>query len=187
RDFAYVTPKGLREAGQLLQRHQGRAALKAGGVDLVDLMKEGIATPSIVVNLLPLRGLATIEDDAARGLSIGPLATLAQIAEHPRVIARYPLLAKAVGDAATPQLRGVATIGGNLCQRPRCWYFRSVDFPCLKKGGDTCFAIDGDNRYHAIFGDGPCHIVSASSAGLALVALGGTVLVQGTAGAGEGT
>lgn len=182
RDFEFVTPKGLREAGLLLVKHGERAALKAGGIDLVDLMKEGIASPSIVVNLLPLRTLESIEDDGARGLTIGPLATLARVADDAKVAARYPLLAAALGEAATPQLRNVATIGGNLCQRPRCWYFRSAEFACLKKGGDTCFAVDGDNRYHAIFGDGPCHIVSPSSAGLALVALGGTITVLGASG-----
>jgi xanthine dehydrogenase YagS FAD-binding subunit len=137
----------------------------------VDRMKEGIATPAGLINLLALKDLATIADDPAEGLAIGPLATLDAIANHPMILARYPLLARAAGEAATPQLRNVATIGGNLCQRPRCWYFRSADFPCLKKGGDTCFAVEGDNRYHAIFGGGPCHIVSPSSTGLALAAL----------------
>jgi xanthine dehydrogenase YagS FAD-binding subunit len=192
RDFELITPKGLREASLLLVgRTDGgeatnvgivAAVAKAGGIDLLDLMKEGILSPRTVVNLLPLEGQAKIEEDPDRGLSIGPLATLAAIAEDARVQARYPLLAMAVGEAATPQLRNVATIGGNLCQRPRCWYFRSLDFPCLKKGGETCFAVEGDNRYHAIFGDGPCHIVSPSSAGLALVALGGTISVVGPEG-----
>lgn len=182
RDFEFVTPKGLREAGLLLKQHGGQAAIKAGGIDLLDLMKEGIATPSVLVNILPLPGLAGIADDQEHGLSIGALATLTSVAEDPLVARRYPLLAKAVGEAATPQLRNVATIGGNLCQRPRCWYFRSADFDCLKKGGDTCFAVEGDNRYHAIFGNAPCHIVSPSSVGLALVALGGSVRMIGGAG-----
>ena len=178
-DFDYVTPKGLGEASALLRKHGPRAALKAGGVDLVDLMKEGIAAPSVVVNLLSLPGLAAISEDPEKGLAIGSLVTLDAIATHPAVTARYPVLARAAGEAATPQIRNVATLGGNLCQRPRCWYFRSADFHCLKKGGDTCFAVEGDNRYHAIFGDGPCHIVSPSSTGLALVALGGSVDVVG--------
>jgi xanthine dehydrogenase YagS FAD-binding subunit len=174
-DFDYVTPRGAREASLVMKNHAGAAALKAGGIDLVDLMKEGIAAPTVIVNLLPLRDLASIRDDEARGLTVGALATLATIAAHPAVLERYPLLAAALGEAATPQLRNTATIGGNLCQRPRCWYFRSADFACLKKGGDTCFAVEGDNRYHAIFGDDSCHIVSPTSAGLALVALGGTI------------
>jgi xanthine dehydrogenase YagS FAD-binding subunit len=172
RDFEFLAPVGLKEATLLLMKYGGKAAVKAGGIDLLDLMKEGIAQPPSLLNILPLAELRTIKDDPAEGLTIGPLATLNEVATHPAIVKRYPVLAAAVGEAATPQIRNVATLGGNLCQRPRCWYFRSSDFNCLKKGGDTCFAVDGDNRYHAVFGDGPCHIVSASSAGLALVALG---------------
>ena len=164
RDFEFLTPAGAKEAALLLKKYGGRASLKAGGIDLLDLMKEGIEAPDSIVNLLPLKELETITDDPAEGLTIGPLATLDAIATDPRILRRYPLLARVVGEAATPQLRNVATLGGNLCQRPRCWYFRSADFPCLKKGGTTCFAVEGDNRYHAIFGEGPCHIVSPSSA-----------------------
>ena len=178
RDFEYLVPTDLDAVTMLLKKYGAggvASMVKAGGVDLLDLMKEGIAAPDNLINVLALKELAAIADDRAEGLTVGPLATLDAVASSPTVVKRYPLLAKAVGEAATPQIRNVATIGGNLCQRPRCWYFRSIDFPCLKKGGNTCFAVEGDNRYHAIFGDGPCHIVSPSSAGLALVALGAAI------------
>lgn len=175
REFEYQVPTSLESATMLLKKYGERAVLKAGGIDLVDLMKEGIAAPGYVIDLLALDGLDAITDDPNEGLTIGPLATLAAIAGSAKVLRRYPLLAAVAGEAATPQLRNVATLGGNLCQRPRCWYFRSADFACAKKGGDTCFAVAGDNRYHAIFGDGPCHIVSPSSTGLVLVALAGGI------------
>jgi xanthine dehydrogenase YagS FAD-binding subunit len=175
RDFEYVTPVDLPSAAAFLERHGGRAALKAGGTDLVDLMKEGIAAPESVINLLGIRGVSGVEDAEGGNLTIGALATLDAVASDRRITRHYHALALAAGDAATPQIRNVATIGGNLCQRPRCWYFRSADFPCLKKGGDICFSVDGDNRFHAIFGDGPCFIVTPSSAGVALVALGATI------------
>ena len=175
RDFEYLVPSGLKEATFVMRKYGGRALPKGGGIDLLDLMKEGILAPMALMNLLPLAELGGITDDPSEGLTIGPRETLDAVASHPAVKARYPVLAKALADAATPQIRNVATIGGNLCQRPRCWYFRSADFACLKKGGTTCFAVEGDNRYHAVFGGGPCHIVHASSAGLALVALSGAV------------
>jgi xanthine dehydrogenase YagS FAD-binding subunit len=109
---------------------------------------------------------------AKTGLQLGPLVTLAQLDADPTIRRRYTALADAAGHAATPQIRNMATVGGNLLQRPRCWYFRSEQFHCRKKGGERCFAIEGENQYHAIFGNQLCAIVHPSATATALVALG---------------
>ena len=103
---------------------------------------------------------------------IGALTTLAEIANDATLRRHYPALAAAAAHAATPQIRNAATIGGNLLQRPRCWYFRNEEFHCLKKGGPRCFAVEGENQYHAIFGDAPCHIVHPSSLAVPILAYG---------------
>jgi xanthine dehydrogenase YagS FAD-binding subunit len=159
-----------------------RVSLKAGGVDLLDLMKERLHQPDLVVTLRNIPGLDKVEDDGHGGLAIGPLVTLATLAEHPLVRERAPILADAVGHAATPQIRNMATLGGNLLQRPRCWYFRSDDFPCRRKGGEICFAQDGENQYHAIFHNQLCAIVHPSASSTPLVALGGSLKVKGQRG-----
>lgn len=148
--------------------------IKAGGIDLLDLLKERIEPSDKVVSILgvePLRGIRETD----KGLEIGALTTLAELIESPVANKAAKALVDSVRNAASPQLRAVATLGGNICQRPRCWYFRSGDHECLKKGGSTCFAVDGDNTYHALFGKGPCHIVHASNAATALVALGAEI------------
>ena len=152
----------------------GEGAFKAGGVDLLDLMKDGIASPSRLVNIRQVRGLDQISEDD-KGLRIGPLATLTQIEEHPLIQKKYIALAEAASRVATPQIRNMATIGGNLLQRPRCWYFRSEDFHCRKKGGTHCFAQDGENDYHAIFDNRVCAIIHPSGMAVPLVALNGRV------------
>jgi len=154
--------------------------LKAGGIDLLDLMKEGILEPDRLVNL------RTVGDEVLRrievgedGGSIGALCTLSDLAVHEGVRRTAPVIARAVEFAASPQVRNVATAGGNLLQRPRCWYFRNLQFECLKRGGSECFAVPGENRYHAIFGGGPCHIVHPSNLAPALWVLDGTVHLEG--------
>src|ERR1019366_293536 len=146
--------------------------VEAGGVDLVDLMKEGLLTPRRLVNLRGVAELSGIAQDQDGALRIGAMATLAQIGEHPLVRARYVALADAAASSASPQIRQVATLGGNLLQRPRCWYFRSAQHHCARKGGETCFAFAGENQYHAIFDHRGCAIVHPSTAATALVALG---------------
>src|SRR5690348_17017488 len=116
------------------------AVLKAGGVDLLDLLKENLIQPRRLVNLRTVPGLDHIQDDQKTGLKIGPLVTLAELDANTIVRKRYTALADAAGNAATPQIRNMATIGGNLVQRPRCWYFRNEQFHCKKKGGELCFA-----------------------------------------------
>lgn len=163
------------------------ATPKAGGLDLLDLMKEGISTPPRLVNLRTVRGLDGIEGAAGQGMRIGPLVTLARLAEEPMVRRRFRALADAAGHAATPQIRNVATLAGNVLQRPRCWYFRSEAFACRRKGGTHCFAIDGENQYHAIFDNGFCAVVHASSTAAALVALGASLAITGPQGTREVT
>ena len=149
--------------------------LKAGGIDLLNLMKQDLLRPRRVVNLRGVNGLDRIVEENDGVLRIGVLATLAQVAQHPLVRDRYGALADAAGNLASPQIRNVATLGGNLLQRPQCWYFRSAQHVCARKGGDTCFAFGGENQYHAIFEQNGCAIVQPSTAATALVALGAVV------------
>lgn len=156
---------------------EGQAALKAGGIDLLDLMKEGVESPAAVVSIGGLAALRYIREEKD-GVHIGCLTTLADIGRDNLLRTKYAVLHHAAAEAATPQIRERATVGGNLCQRPRCWYFRNKEFLCLKKGGDTCFAVEGENRYHSIFGGGPSYIVHPSNVAPALVALDGIIVVR---------
>lgn len=155
---------------QALSAVSSDSAFKAGGVDLLDLMKDDIYAPKRLVNIRNIQGLNEIRDDE-QGLHIGPLATLSEIAEHATIQKKYPAISDAADRVATPQIRNMATVGGNLAQRPRCWYFRSEDFHCRKKGGTHCFAQDGENDYHAIFDNRTCAIVHPSGIAIPLVAL----------------
>ncbi len=154
------------------------AAIKAGGVDLIDLMKERIAQPTRLVNINGISELDFVKIDGDT-LRVGPLVTLARLADDPLIRKHATALSHAASHAATPQIRNQATIGGNLLQRPRCWYFRGESFPCRKKGGERCFAQDGENQFHAIFNNGLCAIVHPSSMGCALVALGASIELTG--------
>ena len=158
------------EAGALAALERGYRP-KAGGIDLLDLLKEREEAPDAMVSIAALRGVEPVRREPSGALVLDPLMTLAEL--EAAMAAPCPALAQSIAQAATPQIRAVATIGGNLLQRPRCWYFRSADFPCLKKGGSTCYAVEGENRFHALIGGGPCHIVHASSLAHALVALDG--------------
>ena len=153
-----------------------------GGQDLLTTMKEYLVRPPRVVNLKTIKGLNEIKSDGKGGLHIGATATLAEIEEHPEIKARYPGLAEAAHSIATPQIRHMGTLGGNLCQRPRCWYFRLDTVHCRKKGGDTCYAMAGENKYNAIFDTGPSKIVHPSDLATMLVALGATATIAGPAG-----
>ncbi len=161
------------EHGALSQLGDG-AVVKAGGVDLLDLMKNGVLTPPKLVNIRNISGMRGVHE-SSQGLTIGALSTLAEISDHPLVQSQYAILSDACGHAATPHIRNMATIGGNLLQQNRCWYFRSEDFQCLKKGKDTCFAFDGLNQYHAIFDNHTCPSVAPSSAAVALLGLNASV------------
>ena len=160
----------------------GAVVLKAGGVDLLDLMKEGLLVPKRVVNLRAVPELGRIVEEKDGSMRIGATVTLAQLGAHPAIRARYRALAQAAGNSASPQLRNMATIGGNLLQRPRCWYFRSLEHHCVRKGGQTCFAFAGENAYHAIFGQNGCAIVHPSTSATALVAFDARVELVGAKG-----
>jgi len=155
---------------QALSAVTSDSVFKAGGVDLLDLMKDDISAPRRLVNIRNMQGLNEIREDE-QGLHIGPLTTLTQIGEHQIIQKKYTAISDAADRVATPQIRNMGTIGGNLAQRPRCWYFRSEDFQCRKKGGKHCFAQDGENEYHAIFDNRTCAIVHPSGLAVPLVAL----------------
>src|SRR5260221_4149187 len=169
--FELAQATSTAEARELLAEKKG-AVLKAGGIDLLDHLKEHLLEPPRVVDLKRIAGLDQVAAEPDGSLRIGPLVTLAKVAAHPTVQKTHPALARACGEAASPQIRNVATIGGNVLQRPRCWYYRLESYPCLKKGGDVCYAVGGENRYHVIFGGGPSYAPHPSNAAVALVAPG---------------
>jgi xanthine dehydrogenase YagS FAD-binding subunit len=171
--FSWVEPKNLEEAGAELRRG---GVLLAGGIDLLTLLKERLIEPPSVVNLKSLKDLKGIQ--MGPPLRLGALVTLREIAENEGIRRNYPALAESALSVASPQIRNVGTLGGNLCQRPRCWYFRNEEIHCLKKGGVACFAVAGNNEYHAILGGGPCHIVHPSDLAPALIALNATVVTN---------
>jgi len=158
------------------------AHILAGGTDLLGCLRDEVFTARTLVSLNGIKELKGIGARAGGGLRIGALTTLSEIAENRQVASGYPVLAQAAAAAASPQLRNQGTVGGNLCQRPRCWYFRG-DFQCLRKGGKTCFAVSGENEFHCIFGGDPCFIVHPSDTASALVALDAKVSITGPKGA----
>jgi xanthine dehydrogenase YagS FAD-binding subunit len=167
-EFTYVRPGSLSEA--LEHARSEGAVLHAGGTDLLGCLRDGVFSAGKVVAIGDLEELRRISPTRDGGLRIGALATLAEVAAHPLILEHYTALAQGAASAASPQLRNQGTLGGNLCQRPRCWYFRG-DFQCLRKGGPMCYAIVGENQYHCIFGGDPCYIVHPSDTAPALVAL----------------
>lgn len=158
--FEIAQAASLEQAAKLAARPG--ASVKAGGVDLIDLMKEHLLEPERLVSILRVPGAAEIREEGG-ALVIGPTVTLAACSRSPLVLARAHAVAQAAGEAATPQIRNQATCGGNLLQRPRCWYFRKEELVCRRKGGADCMALDGENRYHAIFGNKVCPIVHPSN------------------------
>jgi xanthine dehydrogenase YagS FAD-binding subunit len=185
--FEYAMPKSKEQAVGLLGQSWGDAELLAGGTDLLALMKDEVVTPKRLVNLKSIAGLDGISYSARTGLRIGALVRIADFADHADVRKYYPTLARVADDAASPQIRNQATMGGNLCQRPRCWYFRN-GHGLLAKDPQTgkSLVIEGDNRYHAILGnEGPAYFVSPSSIAPALIAAGAKVRIFGANGARE--
>ena len=177
--FAYVNAANEREALAALDAQRGRVLPLAGGMDLLGLMKNYVAQPERVVNIKSLDKAITVSPAGAR---IGAAASLIELIEHQALAKSYPALIQSADDVGTPQIRNAGTIGGNIMQRPRCWYFRNEEFHCLKKGGPRCFAVEGENQYHAIFGGGPCHIVHPSSLAVPLIAYGAKFRVVGANG-----
>jgi xanthine dehydrogenase YagS FAD-binding subunit len=183
RAFEYATAASVDDAIQALGRDANDSIrLLAGGTDLLTLMKADIIVPEQLIDIKRASELTAGIEETADGLTIGALTSLSDIETHPLVAERYPALAEAAAIAATPQLRNMATVGGNLLQRSRCWYFRSSHFTCWLKGGDECYARGGQNREHALFSDGPCVSAHPSDLATALVALDASVRVRGASG-----
>jgi xanthine dehydrogenase YagS FAD-binding subunit len=157
-----------------LSQLKNGAVVKAGGVDLLDRMKNGTDTPTRLVNIRNIRELRGVQT-TPEGLTIGALTTLAEIADDPTIRTQYTILSDACGHTATPHIRNMATIGGNVLQELQCWYFRSAEFQCIRKGKDLCFAFSGLNQYHAIMDYGGCPSVAPSSGAVALLALNATL------------
>ncbi len=178
--FDYASPKTPGQAVRLLAAPD--AAPLAGGSDLLALMKDGIETPKRLVSLRAVEGLTGVRAEKDKGLRIGALTTLDDLAADPALGWEYPAIVAAAGRLAGPQIRNVATVGGNLCQRPRCWYFRN-GFGLLAMKDGKSMVPEGDNRYHAILGnDGPAYFVQPSTLVPLLVAVGAQVLLFGPEG-----
>ena len=179
-NFSYIRPRSLKEAIQHLSSDGAR--VHAGGTDLLGCLRDNIFGTKKVVSISGLKELRFIRETKEGGLRIGTLTTISEIANSKRVRDRYPGLAKATSEVASPQLRNQGTIGGNLCQKPRCWYYRG-EFHCLRKGGNTCYAYQGENQFHCIFGSGHiCYITHPSDAATALVAYQATLRIAGPKG-----
>jgi len=179
--FKYVRPGSLDEAVRLAAADGAR--LHAGGTDLLGCLRDGVFGADTLVSLTGCDTLRGVRETADGGLAIGALTPVSQVAEHPLVRERYPALAQGAAAVASPQLRHQGTLGGNLCQKPRCWYYRNEGFLCLRKGGGMCYAEAGQNQFHAIFGSGGlCYVVHPSDTAPALVAFEASVRVAGPRG-----
>jgi xanthine dehydrogenase YagS FAD-binding subunit len=177
--FSYVRVRSVDEAVEYLSLEG--AMVHAGGTDLLGCLRDRVFDVTTVVSIAGLTELHGIAETAGGGLSIGSLTTIAEIARHPVIRSKYRALSMAAAEVASPQLRNQGTIGGNLCQKPRCWYYRG-EFHCLRKGGDRCYAVEGENAYHCILGGDNCFIVHPSDTAPALVALQANVVIAGPQG-----
>ena len=187
KNFEWVTPNSLEQAIELLPRGRTQAErdatkLVAGGQDLLTELKEHLVEPDTLVDLKRIPGLDALESTADGGLKIGALVRLATLEKDAELRARVPMLCEAAESIASPQIRSRATVGGNLCQRPRCWYYRSEHAVCIKKGGAECFSYSGLSKYNAILGGGPSYIVHPSDLAPALVALDAEATILGPRG-----
>jgi xanthine dehydrogenase YagS FAD-binding subunit len=185
KSFKHIDAKTVNEACRLLEKYEGKAKLIAGGTDLLGILKDRILPdyPEALINLKTIHGLDYIKEDA-KGLKIGALTTLANIANSPVIKGKYKVLAEAAQAVGSPQIRNMATLAGNLCQEVRCWYYR---YPhhiggrilCLRKGRGPCLAVSGDNRYHAILEGRKCFAVCPSDTAIALTALDAKIRIVG--------
>lgn len=188
RSFTHINVDTIEEAYSLLDKYKGKAVLNAGGTDLLGVLKDEIFSeyPSVVINLKTISGLDSISENNG-GLKLGALTKLSDIANSLLIKKRYPVLAEAARTVATPQIRNAATLGGNLCQDVRCWYYRyprhiGGPIQCLRKGNGPCLAVRGDNRYHAIMEGKKCFAVCPSDTAVALAALDASIHVAGPEG-----
>ena len=174
-DIDHLDAQTIESAISFLKSYGDQAKIIAGGVDLISLIKKRVSLPHVLVNMKTIPGLAYIEKNVD-GLKIGPLTTIHDIELDDTVRNRFPMLAEAAQSIASPQIRNMGTVGGNLCQDVWCWYYRRSPgtgraFFCRRKGGDQCYAVSGDNRYHAVFNIGKCIAVCPSDLAPALIAL----------------
>src|SRR5437660_5797633 len=188
RGFELYDAGTVKEAVDLLQKHGSRTVkVLGGGSDLVGgVMKDwvqgkGMPLPEVLIDLTTIKDLATIKVDGG-STTIGAVVTLQEIVDNDELKKRLPLLTQAAESVASPLIRNFGTLGGNVNQRPRCWFFRGEDFNCYKKGGDFCYAVTGDNRYHAIIGGELCYIVHPSDTATALLALNAKAKISGVGG-----
>jgi xanthine dehydrogenase YagS FAD-binding subunit len=187
KQFDLYEPTSISEATGFLSQFGAKARVVAGGSDLLGgIMKDwvtgkGMPLPDQIIDLTTIPDLKGIKP-GADGFHIGPTTTLSELIEHPDLTAKVPLLGMAASSVASPLIRNFGTLGGNINQRPRCWFFRGENFACYKKGGDFCYAVTGDNRYHAIIGGELCYIVHPSDTATALLALNAQSTVAGPGG-----
>jgi len=177
-NFTYVRVKSLREAIDQLSAGGGGARIHAGGTDLLGCLRDDVFKVSKVVSIGQLKDLRGISQAPDGGLRIGALTTITEMSQNKIIKERYAALAQAASEVASPQLRNQGTLGGNLCQKPRCWYYRG-EFHCLRKGGGMCYAVQGENQFHCIYGGNMCYIVHPSDTAPALVAFEATARVAG--------
>ncbi len=184
RRFTHISARTIEEAVSALRRYGNRANIIAGGTDLLGKMKDEILPryPEAIIDIKTIPGLDFIKKERGM-LRIGALTRLEDIGNEPMIKSKYTALAQAANRTGSPSLREMGTIGGNICQDIRCWYYRNPNnrFPCLRKGGGRCYAIDGDNRYHSIFGgsvEGGCYAVHPSDTAPALIALNAKIITS---------
>ena len=184
KSFELYEPTSLEEAVRILSEHGSKAKVLAGGSDLIaGVMKDwvegdGMPLPDALVDISTVPNLSGIRVDE-QSATIGAMTTLSELIESQELAAKFPLLTQAAHSVASPLIRNYGTLGGNLNQRPRCWFLRGRDFNCFKKGGDFCFSVSGDNRYHAIIGGELCYIVHPSDTATALLALNASAKIHG--------
>jgi xanthine dehydrogenase YagS FAD-binding subunit len=178
-NFRYVQAKSVRETVKHLD--SGEARVHAGGTDLLGCLRDHVFGAEKIVSISRIHDLRGISGTSDGGVRIGALTTITEVAESPLINRLYPGLAQGASEVASPQLRNQGTLGGNLCQKPRCWYYRG-EFHCLRKGGDRCYAVGGENQFHCIFGGELCYIVHPSDTAPPLVALEASVKVEGADG-----
>ena len=177
--FAYVRPKSLDDAIKHLSSDGAR--VHAGGTDVLGCLRDHVFDVKKLVSLNGMKNLRGIRKSSGGAMRIGALTTITEVAGHPEIQKRYAALAQAASEVASPQLRNQGTIGGNICQKPRCWYYRG-EFHCLRKGGEECFAVGGENAFHCILGGESCYIVHPSDTAPALAAFGARVHTRGPKG-----
>jgi xanthine dehydrogenase YagS FAD-binding subunit len=188
RGFELYDAASVKEAVELLSKYSGRAVkVVGGGSDIVGgVMKDwvqgkGMPLPEVLIDITTIKDIVGIKSDGG-GTTIGAATTLTDVIDNKDIASKLPVLTNAALSVASPLIRNFGTLGGNINQRPRCWFFRGEDFNCYKKGGDFCYAVTGDNRYHAIIGGELCYIVHPSDTATALLALNASAKIAGAGG-----